>query len=187
MRSRHNDWHHEANIYALFDSGAAPIMASPGFPRRLGLMYGRTKMIVTVANGMKSRVVGKVLNVPVKFEDLETHVDFVVLKHVLFDVVVGRPTLKKLGEVLDFRFEEVCFAYRGVETIFPLVLNTASDSAAANAQIALISPQSPIKMILMQTSKMRGLSGNMYWYSTLVKQSKTWSPVNIMKRTTLLE
>lgn len=66
---------------------------------------------MTVENGTKSGVVGKVLNVPVKFENLEAQVDFAVSKNVPFDVVIGRHTLRRLGRVLNLRSEEVRYAY----------------------------------------------------------------------------
>lgn len=47
--------------------------------------------------------------------------DFIVLGNVPFDLVIGRPTLKRLGGVLDFRAEEVRFQYRAQEAVIPMV------------------------------------------------------------------
>lgn len=67
---------------------------------------------MTIANRAKSGVLGKVRGIPVSFQNIEAQLDFVVLKNVPFDLVIGRPTLKQLSGVLDFRSEEVRFAYR---------------------------------------------------------------------------
>lgn len=64
-------------------------------------------------NAKKSGVHGKLTDVPVFLEHLETQIGFVLLQNVPFDLVVGRPTLKRLGGVLDFRSEEARWDYRG--------------------------------------------------------------------------
>lgn len=44
-----------------------------------------------------------------------------MLKNVLFNVVIGRPTLEQLGDVLVFKAEEVRLDYRGEEVTLSMV------------------------------------------------------------------
>lgn len=48
-------------------------------------------------------------DLPVMLEDLKAKIDFIVLPNVPFDMVIGRPTLKRLGGALDFKREVVAF------------------------------------------------------------------------------
>lgn len=47
----------------------------------------RTKKVVTVANDNKSDVLGKVMDVPELFEQLEARIDYLVLKNDMFDLL----------------------------------------------------------------------------------------------------
>lgn len=76
---------------------------------------------MTVANGSRSSVIGKLLDVPVFFEKFHVIIDFVVLKNVLFGLVMRQPTLKWLGGILDFKSEEVRLDYKGKEATLPMV------------------------------------------------------------------
>lgn len=45
-----------------------------------------------------------------------------MLQDVPFDLVIGHPTLKRLGRVLDLRSEEALFDYCGQQASFPIHL-----------------------------------------------------------------
>lgn len=77
--------------------------------------------MVTMANGANSDGLGNVRDDPVSFRDLYALLEFVVLKNVPFDLVLGRPTLKRLEGVLEFRSEEVRLACHGHEAILPVL------------------------------------------------------------------
>lgn len=77
--------------------------------------------MVTVANGKKSDVLGKVMDGPVIIEQCEARIDFVMLQDVPFDPVVGCPNLKRFGGVLHFRSEEVFLDCCTQQAFFPLV------------------------------------------------------------------
>lgn len=64
------------------------------------------------------------------FEDLEAHLDFVVLKNAPLDQVIGRPTLKRLGGAMDFQAEEVRLSYRIQEVLVPMLLDYARSFTA---------------------------------------------------------
>lgn len=112
---------HGLEAYALLDTGATPNVMSLQLAKQLGLQLQETKKVVTVANGSRSGVLGKVNCIPVLFESLQVYMDFVVLENVPFDVVIGRPTLKRLGAVLDFRTEKVCLDYHGKGAVVPML------------------------------------------------------------------
>lgn len=98
---------HGMELYALMDSGATPNVLSPSVVKWLSLNPEGTKKVVTVATGDKSGAQGKLTNIQVLFEQLQAGIDFIILENVPFDVVIGRPTLKRLGGVLDFKAEVV--------------------------------------------------------------------------------
>lgn len=62
---------------------------------------------VTVATGKKSDTARKLTGVPVLFDDLHAEVDSTVLRSDLFDVLIGRPTIKRVDSVLEFPAEVV--------------------------------------------------------------------------------
>lgn len=111
---------HEMDVYALLDSGAAPNVVSPLLAKRLSLRTEQSAKVMNVANGDNSDVLGKGVDVPVLFEGLEARIHFIVLKNVPFDLLIGRPTLKRLGGVPDFRSEEVRLKYGGQEEVLPM-------------------------------------------------------------------
>lgn len=65
-----------------------------------------------MANGDSSEVFEKTGNVPVRSGKLKAKLDFVVLSSVPFDLVIGRPTLRRLGDVVQFEAEEVRLHYQ---------------------------------------------------------------------------
>lgn len=65
-------------------------MVSPRLVKLLALKPEKTRKVVTVVNGEKSNVLGKVLDVRVIFEKLEARLDLVVLQNAPFDLVIGR-------------------------------------------------------------------------------------------------
>lgn len=94
---------------------------SPQLVRCLTLKKEETTKVVTLMNCKKSGVIGKVTNVLVFFEQLEARMEFFVLENVPFDLVIGRPTMKRFGGVLDFRAEEVRLDYGGQTAALPMV------------------------------------------------------------------
>lgn len=92
---------------------------SPRVVGQLLLVPENTKRVFTVANGEKTGVLGKLNNLPVTFDDFPAHLDFVVLDNLPFDIVIGRPTLKRLGGLLDFQKEEVILLYHELNANLP--------------------------------------------------------------------
>lgn len=74
-----------------------------------------------MVNGKKSNILGKTMNVPVMFDQSQARIDFIVLQNVPFHIVIGRPTLKRIGGMLNFRVEEVCLNYHGQEAVMSMV------------------------------------------------------------------
>lgn len=64
---------------------------------------------------------GKVSNDSVVLDSLEVKIDFVVKQMVPFDLGIGRPALKRLDGVLDFRTKEVCLDYRGQRATISMI------------------------------------------------------------------
>lgn len=64
---------------------------------RFLLESDKTSRVVTIANGGNSGVLEKVASLPVKLEDLDVMTDFVTLPNLPFDLVAGRPDLKRLA------------------------------------------------------------------------------------------
>lgn len=112
---------HGTKLFALMDSGATPNVFSPQVVKRLSLKPQETSKVVTVATGEKSKATGKLSNVPVMFDELQAEVDFIVLEDTPFDVVISRPTIKRLGGVIDLPAEVVRFDYRGQKAVLPMV------------------------------------------------------------------
>lgn len=59
------------------------------------------------------------------------------MKNVLFDLVIGRPALKRLGGVLDFRAKEVSFSFRDqhvVVPVFPEYTQTQKDQDGTDSE-----------------------------------------------------
>lgn len=107
--------------YALLDTGATPNFVSLYLAERLKLNSERKNKLVTDANGSISKVIGKVFRVAVLFGEIKARIEVVVLKDVPFDVVTGRPTLKRHGGVLDFRSKEVRLHQNGVQALLQMV------------------------------------------------------------------
>lgn len=112
---------HGVVFHIFLNSDATPNVASPRLVKQLAIKLERTKKVVTVSSAGESNVLGKVMNVPVLSAQLEARIDLIVLQNVPFDLMIGRPTLKQLGGVLDFRAEEVCLNYHGLGAGIPMV------------------------------------------------------------------
>lgn len=80
------------NVHALMDSEETPNVASPRLLEDHSLKTEKTNKVVTVASRNKSEVVRKVSQSRVKFEDIDVFVAFFVMRHVLFDILIGRST-----------------------------------------------------------------------------------------------
>lgn len=108
---------HATKAYTLLDTGATPNVTSLALGKHLGLKCELPEKVITVANDSRSGAVGKVVQVPVLFEEVRAKDDFVILKDVSFDLVIGRPILKRLGSVLDFCSDVVQLDCHGNETV----------------------------------------------------------------------
>lgn len=108
-------------LYALLDTGAILNVMSPQVVRKLSLKPEKISKVVTVAPGDKSSAIGKLSNVPLLFGNLQDEVDFIVLENIPFDIIIGRPTIKRLGGVLYFKAEEVRMNYQGHKAIIPML------------------------------------------------------------------
>lgn len=112
---------HGAELYALMNSDATPNVLSLSIVKRLLLSPEHTEKVVFVADGSRSLVKEKVAAISMSFARLEMEMDFVIMRNVPFDFIIGRPTLKCLGGVLDFKCEEVRLDYRGRQETLPMV------------------------------------------------------------------
>lgn len=81
--------------------------------KKLSSHRGKTIKVIIVANSSKSHVIVKVFGVPILFQGLKKTVNFVVLRKFPFEFVIDRPTLKRLGNVLDFESELLWPHYNG--------------------------------------------------------------------------
>lgn len=68
----------------------------------------------------KSGGKGKLINFPLLLEELQADIEFIVLDSVLFDVVTGRSTLKRLDGVLDFKAGQIWLDYRSQKAVLPI-------------------------------------------------------------------
>lgn len=107
--------------HALMDTGAVPNVVSSAIVEHLGIKPEVTKRVVTMASGEKAVVLGKVKDVPVTLGDLIAKMDFIVLENLPFPALIGRPSLTRLGCVLDLKGSKMQLEYGGVKTVLPLV------------------------------------------------------------------
>lgn len=96
---------HGIEVYALMDSGHSELLVS-SICKKTCSQAPESNKVVTVANGNRLDMVGKVLDVPVLFEQLEAKFYF-LSPNVPFDLVIGLSSLRQLGGVLDFKSGEV--------------------------------------------------------------------------------
>lgn len=75
--------------------------------------------MVTVATGGRYLLEGRLDNITVSLGKVAAHSNPIVFPNVPFDVVIGRPTIKRLGEVLDLREEEVSWTTEDKNKLFP--------------------------------------------------------------------
>lgn len=102
---------HGVDVYVLVDSEATPNVMPPHLVEAHSVETEKLNMIVTVANGSRSKVLQKAVEVLVRVGQLQAIIELVVLPNVPFDIVIQRPTLKRLGPVVDFKAEEARFDY----------------------------------------------------------------------------
>lgn len=88
---------HGIDFYALMDSSAIRNVVNLNVVDGLSLDLEDTKKVITVATGEKSGVLGKIYSILVAFDNVRATLDFVVIEKLVFDVVIGRPTIKSLG------------------------------------------------------------------------------------------
>lgn len=90
--------------------------------KRLSLQTEKTNKIVTGANGTKSLVLSKIRNVPRMLNGVEARIDVIVLPNVPFHMVIGSPTVKRLGGDVYFREEVVRSDNRGQKTVLLMIM-----------------------------------------------------------------
>lgn len=112
---------HGTEVHAFMVTGATPNVMSPKLVTKVSLKPEYTSKVVTVATGDKSGALGKLIGIPVLLDTVRVNVDFIVLQNIPFDLVIGRPTLKRLGAVLDFPAEVVQLSYKGKEARLPMI------------------------------------------------------------------
>lgn len=112
---------HGTNLIALMNFGAIPNVLSSTVAKRLALNLEQSIKMVTVADGSKSLVKGKLARVPVLLESLEAEIYFVVIHNIPFDLVIGRPRLKRIGGMLDFLTEVARLYCQCRQATLPLV------------------------------------------------------------------
>lgn len=112
---------HSRELHALLDTGGTPNVLSPRDVKKLSLSPAGTSKMVTMATRAKKGAVGKLAIAPVMFEDLQVELDFIILKSVPLDAVIGRPNIKRLGGVLEFPPKIVRFNYRGQTAVLPML------------------------------------------------------------------
>lgn len=112
---------HSTQLFALMHFGATPNVLSPVVSKHLSMDLEHMKKVVTVADGCKSLVKWQIVKKPVSLDALEVKMDFIVMQNVPFDLFTDRPTLKRMGDVLGFKTEEVRFDYRGRQAVFQKV------------------------------------------------------------------
>lgn len=63
--------------------------------------------MVTVATRARSRAIVKLSNIPSEFDHLQGKIYFIVLDNILFDIIIGCPTIKRFGGALNDKAERV--------------------------------------------------------------------------------
>lgn len=76
-------------------------MVSPKVIRELGATPEGANRVVTVENGLRAGVLGKLNDVLVDLGGSIFEMEFIVLDKLQFDVFIGRPTIARLEGVLD--------------------------------------------------------------------------------------
>lgn len=112
---------HATDLIAMMDYRAIPNMLPSAIARRLSLDLEQCTKTVTVTDGSTSSVEGKLSKVSVMLDLLVVKMDFVVMQNVPFDLVIGRPTLKRLIGVLNLRTKEVRLHYQSQQATLPTV------------------------------------------------------------------
>lgn len=113
---------HAMELHALMDIGGAALnFLFLRVVKNLSLERENTTRVVTVATGDKSDAVQNLTGGPVLSNELHAEVNFIDLRNVSFDVVIGSPTIMRLGVVCDFPAELVRFDYRGQQTNLPVM------------------------------------------------------------------
>lgn len=84
---------HEVTVYALFDAGATPNTIPSQLVNRLRLKTDETSELMTVANGAKLAVLGKVQHAPTLFDNHHALLTLFELKNIPIDLATGRQIL----------------------------------------------------------------------------------------------
>lgn len=66
----------------------------------LGLTSEKSIKRKTTATGDKSAVLGALKNMPISLDDVVEPVDFIVIEGGSYEMIIGRPTMRKLNGVI---------------------------------------------------------------------------------------
>lgn len=89
------------------------------------------------------------------FDNMKVKMNLVaVLKTVLFDLNIGRPTFKLLGSVLELKSKKVCWDYRRKRPLLLRFLSTASRGFCSMKSIAKLPPRTLTMMTSLRTNEM---------------------------------
>lgn len=101
-------------LHSVMDSGSFPNLASSKVVKELGVKPEESNRVVTVANGSRAGIL-------TKLNDVTVDIGGAILK--MYFVVIGRPTISRLGSVLDFQNSRVLFAVGSKMTILAIIWN----------------------------------------------------------------
>lgn len=87
---------HGTEIYALLENGATRNGMSTGLTKYFGLKREQIKKVRAVAICYKAGDLGEAVHLPVHLEKLVAKVDFVIVKHVLFELISRHSTIQRL-------------------------------------------------------------------------------------------
>lgn len=105
-------------VYALLDSGATPDVMSTSLAQKLKLQVEPTNCRFIVVNGASEIVEGVVTNVPVGFGVIVSHLKFLVLDSVPFDLIISDPIQIKVRIKIDMYLSTVKVRANGkIETL----------------------------------------------------------------------
>lgn len=93
----------------LVDSGVAPNVISRDFCERPNLHTEPTCRRITTETGEKSHSLDVVKKLPVEFGTATFELDFLVVERYSYDMLISRPTMRKMGGNLDMKNQTYSF------------------------------------------------------------------------------
>lgn len=115
-----------SQLFALMVSGATPNVLYSALSRQFSFDRERTRKVAKVAAGSRSLVKENVSRVSVVIKRMNVKMDFIVVPNVPFILVIGRPTPKRLGDVLELKAKEVRTYYRVLKPYFQWCRNISA-------------------------------------------------------------